>query len=392
TAYNIKKGVEIIEQDALFVDDNFFSVFSFPLAFGDSKTALKNLHSVVISEDVAEKYFGKTNAVGKILELSVGNKFESFVVSAVAKNSPQNSSLKIEVLLPMKFAQTLDNDKQWMNFFLNTFVVLRPGTDIKATENKFNRIYNVLASSQIREIKEKYDIKDKIKYGLQPLLDLHLSTDYIADNGLTNASNPIYSYILIGITIFILLIACINFINLTVSQSLKRAKEIGIRKVVGSERKQLIFQFLGESFIISFFAFMMAIVLTTVALPFFNTLSNKALAFSYLFDLKLFLGYLVLFLITGLLAGFYPALVLSRFNPVETLYGKFRFGSKNYLSKGLIVFQFTLSTFLIIATIIIYSQFNYLINYDLGYTVKNVMRINAASLTDEKLTVLKNEL
>ena len=392
TTFNIKKGTEVIEQDALYADDNFFSVFSFPLAYGDPKTALKELHSIVISEQVAEKYFGKTNVVGKTLELSIGNKFEPFVVSAVAKNSPQNSSIKINVLVPMKFNQTLDDDKQWMNFFLNTFVVLKPGTDIKSTERSFNRIYATAAYSQIKEMREKYDFTNHIKYGLQPLAELHLSTDYVADNGLTNASNPIYSYILIGITIFILLIACINFINLTISQSLKRAKEIGIRKVIGGQRKQLIFQFLGESFVISFLAFILAIAITLVTLPFFNELSNKALAFSYLLDSKLISGYILLFLVTGLLAGFYPALVLSGLNPVETLYGKLRFSGKNYLSKGLIIFQFTLSTFLIISTLIIYSQFNYLVHYDLGYDVTNVMRVNTTSLSDEKLSILKNEL
>src|SRR5882762_9634975 len=140
---------------------------------------------------------------------------------------------------------------------------------------------------------------------------MHTSTDYPADNGLSDQTNPTYSYILSGIALFILAIACINFVNLTVARSLKRAKEIGIRKVVGGQRRQLIMQFLGESFILSFIAFVFAIVLVELALPFFNTLSNKALAFSYLFDAKLIAGYTAIFLITGLLAGFYPAMVLS---------------------------------------------------------------------------------
>jgi len=391
-SFNIKRGKEVFDQEALYADSNFFSVFSFPLIAGNPKTALKNMYSVVLSEEIAEKYFGKKNAIGQILELNTGEKFEPFVVAAVAKKAPQNSSIKIKMLVPMTFAQTNWNDDQWVNFFLNTFVVLKPNTDPKAVETKFASVFNSEAATQLEEMREKYGFKDKVKFGLQPLLQLHLSTDYPSDNGLTDASNPMYSYILTGIALFILLIACINFINLTVAHSLKRAKEIGIRKVVGGQRKQLIAQFLGESFILSFVAFLLAILLVQLVLPFFNTLANKALSFSYLLDIKLVTGYIVLFLLTGMLAGFYPALVLSRFSPVQTLYGRFRLTGKNYLSKGLIVFQFTLATFLIVATMIIYSQFNYLMNFDLGYNDKNVAIVNTGEIDREKLDVFKNEL
>lgn len=173
---------------------------------------------------------------------------------------------------------------------------------------------------------------------------------------------------------------------------MKRAKEIGIRKVVGGQRKQLIAQFLGETFILTLIAFLFAILLVKLVLPFFNELANKSLAISYLFDIKLVLGYIALFLLTGLLAGFYPALVLSGFNPVQTLYGRFRLSGKNYLAKGLVVFQFTLATFLIVATMIIYSQFNYLTNFDLGYNDENVAIVNTGHIDREKLDVFKNEL
>ena len=151
---------------------------------------------------------------------------------------------------------------------------------------------------------------------------------------LSDASNPMYSYILSGIALFILLIACINFVNLTVARSVKRAKEIGIRKVVGGDRKQLIMQFLGESFVLCFIAFLFAIVIVQLVFPVFNDLSNKALALSYLFDVKLVGGYILLFIVTGLLAGFYPALVLSGYNPVQTLYSRFNLAGKNYLQKS----------------------------------------------------------
>jgi putative ABC transport system permease protein len=189
-----------------------------------------------------------------------------------------------------------------------------------------------------------------------------------------------------------LVIACINFVNLTIARSLKRAKEIGIRKVVGGERRQLIAQFLGESFTLSLCAFLFAIVLVVTLLPFFNALSNKSLSFSYLLDTKLVLIYASLFIISSLLAGFYPALVLSGFNPVESLYGRKQFAGKNYLSKSLVIVQFVLATFLIIATLTIHSQFKHLTKMDLGYNDKNLAVISPGEMNANTLAVFKDEL
>ena len=201
-----------------------------------------------------------------------------------------------------------------------------------------------------------------------------------------------YSYILSGIALFVLLIACINFVNLTVARSVKRAKEIGIRKVIGSNRKQLMIQFLGESFFLCTVAFVLAIVLVQLLLPLFNDLANKALSLSYLFDAKLIAAYIALYIITGLLAGFYPALVLSGYNPVQTLYSRFQIAGKNYLQKSLVVLQFTLASFLIIATFIIYAQFNLLTKTDLGYDDNNLVIINKNRLQTADVAVFKNEL
>ena len=388
-SYTIKKGNEVFDQDALYVDSNFFSVFTFPMLYGTPQNALDDPHAIVLSEEVAEKYFGKENPVGKTLDLKVDDKFQPFTVTGVTRKSPQNSSIKIKMLLPKKLNHI---DNQWNNFFENTFLVIKPGTNIKQLDAKINKIYLNDAASQIKENADKYGDKNKRSFSLQPLLEMHTSTDYPADNGLSDQSTPMYSYILSGIALFILAIACINFVNLTVARSLKRAKEIGIRKVVGGQRKQLIMQFLGESFILSFVAFVLAIVLVQLALPMFNTLANKALAFSYLLSFKLVAGYIAIFLLTGLLAGFYPALVLSGFNPVQTLYNRTQYAGKNYLSKGLVILQFTLATFLIISTITIYSQFSYLMNFDLGYNDKNVVSITAWNLDKTKLTLFKNEL
>jgi len=388
-SYTIKRGNEVFDQEALYVDSNFFSVFTFPMVYGNPQNALNDPHSIVLSEEIAEKYFGKGNPVGNTLNLKVDDKFQPFRVAAVTRKSPQNSSIKIKMLLAKKVNHA---DNQWNNFFENTFFVIKPGTNIKQLDAKINKVYLTDAASQIKENADKFGDKNKRTFSLQPLLEMHTSTDYPADNGLSDQSNPMYSYILSGIALFILAIACINFVNLTVARSLKRAKEIGIRKVVGGQRKQLIMQFLGESFILSFIAFVLSIALVQLILPVFNTLANKALAFSYLLSFKLVAGYIGIFLLTGLLAGFYPALVLSGFNPVQTLYNRTQYVGKNYLSKGLVILQFTLATFLIISTITIYSQFSYLMNFDLGYNDKNVVSITSWGLDKTKLPLFKNEL
>ncbi|MEO6639438.1 MAG: FtsX-like permease family protein, partial [Ginsengibacter sp.] len=181
-------------------------------------------------------------------------------------------------------------------------------------------------------------------------------------------------------------------VNLTVARSVKRAKEIGIRKVVGGERKQLIFQFLGESFFLCMIAFLLSIVVVQLTLPVFNSLANKALSLSYLFDVKLVSGYIVLFLITGFLAGFYPALVLSGYKPVDTLYSRFNLAGKNYLQKSLVILQFVLASFLIIATFIMYAQFNFLTTEKLGYDDSNLVIVNTGAVKHSQAALFRNEL
>jgi len=266
---------------------------------------------------------------------------------------------------------------------------------VQVVESKMNKFYNQDSKDAITSLKAKFgnEVDNwKSNYLLQPFLDMHMSTELPAQNGLSDASNPMYSYILSGIALFVLLIACINFINLTVARSVKRAKEIGIRKVVGGDRKQLIIQFLGESFLLCIIAFVLAIALVQLILPVFNDLSNKALALSYLFDTKLVTGYIVLFILTGLLAGFYPALVLSGYNPVQTLYSRFNLAGKNYLQKSLVVLQFALASFLIIATFTIYKQFDFLTNEKLGYDDNDLVAVHKDFKTHDEAWLFKNEL
>ncbi|MEO6135053.1 MAG: ABC transporter permease [Ginsengibacter sp.] len=390
---DIKNGAEIQSQELLNVDSNFFSVFSFPLLSGDAATCLSQPHSVVLSEDAAEKYFGSTNAVGKVVLVKKEGVFVPYSVTAVSKKCPQNSSIKFEALMPFSYSlKDVENDENWFNFFLNTFVVLDPNVNVKHVENGMQMFYEKDSKIVRKQFAEQFGDMGNSKYLLQPMADMHLSKDLPPQNGLVDASNPMYSYILSGIALFILLIACINFVYLTVARSLKRAKEIGIRKVVGGTRKQLISQFMGESVFLCFIAFATALLLVKLLLPLFNDLSNKALSLSYLFDAKLIAGYIILFVLTTLLAGFYPALVLSGYSPVQTLYSRFNLSGKNYLQKGLVVFQFALASFLIIGTVIIYSQFNFLTTTKLGYDDSNVVLVNKYPYKRIEALLFKNEL
>lgn len=392
-SFVIKKGNEVLKEDVLFADAPFFSVFSMPLLSGDPKTVLSDIHSIVLSEDLAEKYFGSKNAVGQTMQLKVGDEFEPFIVSGVAKRCPQNSSIQFDAVLPFAYQEAKGwTDSEWMGFYMNTFVLLHEKADYHAVVSKMNLVSK---SKVTAEASNGREIRSEVAFDLMPFLDMHLqSNNGDLRNGLDHGSSPIYSYILSGIAIFILLIACINFVNLTVARSLNRAKEIGVRKVVGGLRKQLVYQFLGESFLLSFLAFTLAIALTQVILPVFNELANKQLALSYLLDTGLVSGYVALFLMTGLVAGIYPALVLSGFSPVQTLYNRTKLTQKNYLTKGLVVFQFALSVCLVIGTIVIYAQFKYLTNKDLGYNDENVVSfsLGRGGPGKEVMEVVQNEL
>ena len=384
---NVKKGTEIIGQEVLDADSSFFTTFSFPLLAGDPATALKDPDAVVVTEETALKYFGTTEAIGKILEVGYRGEFSPKKVTGVARNVPQNSSIKFDMVLPFT-----DKSTEWIGFYLSTYILLNENANAANVAAKLDNIFLANAKDELKNAREKFNYKENIHFGLQPLTDIHLDTEY-GQGEIKNASKPIYSYILTGIAIFLLLIACINFINLQLAHSLQRAKEIGVRKVMGGQRKQLIKQFLGESTLLSFIAFALAILLTLMVLPIFNQLSNKQLSFFTLLDGKLMVAYGILFLITGFVAGFYPALVLSGFNPLQTIYNRQKFNGKNYLTKGLVIFQFSLATFLIITTIMMYTQFDFLTHKDLGYNDKNVVLLDLGRGPDQqKVNLVKAEL
>lgn len=390
---DIRQGMDIKNYDQLLVDSNFFSVFSFPLLSGNPATCLKDPKSIVVSEEMAKKFFNTMDVIGKTLEVKDGDHFEPYMISGVSRRCPQNSSIKFDFLLKKQVSVAdAQNNDNWFNFFQNSFVRVVPGADVKTIEAKMKQVFQSDAKEAEEKMMKDYGVNEKVVYFLQPLTDMHLSREFVASNGLKDDSNPMYSYILTGIAVFILLIACINFINLAIARSLKRAKEIGVRKVIGSGRGQLMGQFLGESFLLCFIAFGFAVVLAMFLLPTFNHLANKALSFNYLMDFKLISLYAAMFLTTGLIAGFYPAVMMSGFSPVDTLYGRFKLAGKFLLQKSLVVLQFGLASFLIIATMVIYRQFNFMVNKDLGYDDKHVVMVNSWDMNRDKSTLFKNEL
>jgi putative ABC transport system permease protein len=387
----IETNQDVQPQHVALADFNFFAVFSFPFLYGDPKSCLLQPHSVVLTESVAKKQFGTTNVVGKTIWIKDKDTFTPYLVTGVTPDCPENSSVQYEMMLPFRESPEEEaSGENWFGAFLTTYVVLTPHADVKTVDEQIERAYKSDAGPAIGMVEQKYHFTDKTVYTLEPLKEMHLDTQMGAD--IAKTSNPIYSYILSGIAIFILLIACINFVNLTVARSLKRAKEIGVRKVVGGSRAQLMGQFMGESMLLAAAAFLLALIEVQLTLPVFNHLANKSLALSYLLDVRLVATFIGLYLVTGFLAGFYPALVLSGFDPAQTLYNRFMPAGKNYLQKGLVVLQFALASFVIIVTAVLFSQFKYLTTATLGYDDSNLIRMYKQNLTVREAEVLRTEL
>ncbi len=387
---NVKYKNEVFVQDANYVDSNFFEMFSASFIDGSAQQALYDPFHIVISETVAIRFFGTAKAVGQTLAIEKNGEFKDYTITGVTKNSPQNSSIQISLMMPFDYENI--GDKHWINFHLNTFYTVAAGANIASIEKQMAAVYKTNAATDLANAKKEWDYKNQLAFTLQPFLDMHLSREYRAENGLKASSNKTLSVVLSGLALFILLIACINFINISISHSLQRAKEIGVRKVMGGQRKQLLLQFMSESFLLNTAAFLLAILLTTLLLPVFNSFTSKSLAFSYLFDVKLIAIFFTIFLLTSFLAGFYPALVLSAYKPVQILSGKFRLSGKNLLLKTLIVFQFGLATFFTILAIVQYKQANLFTTKYLGYDDRNMVLISTGGSKVDKGQVFINEI
>lgn len=364
-----KDNIKFQEESMLFADSSFFKVFDFELIKGDRKTVLNNQLSVVLTETAARKYFGNNDPVGQTL-LVTGDALPA-KVTGVMKDIPENSHIKADMLVSMstltqKFNSGLDD--QWGNYGASAYLLLKPGVDAKSLEKKFP------AFLERRNGKEMKEHQMYATLFLEPLKDVYLHST--RDGRKTGNINNVYIFSIIGI--FILVIACINFVNLSTARSIERAKEVGIRKVVGAGKMQLSRQFMGESIIVCLIAFVFAVLLSAILLPLFNQLAGKTVVEGIFGSgsnlLILFLSAIVM----GLLAGFYPALVLASFRPVSVLKGRFASGTKGILlRKGLVVVQFTISIILIIATIVVYNQMNFMRSRDLGFAKDQIMVINS---------------
>lgn len=388
----VKKEKEVISEGFLYADSTFFQLFSFRLLEGNPSSVLTGANGIIISEKLATKYFNSIDVVGKTLEMNIDGEMEAFTVEGLAENTPLNSTIQFDMLLPMS-RRLKGVTSDWTSFYVNTFVLLNPQANLKQVEAKMERVKENHMGKEIEEMRKSLGSGIYMHFKLQPFLEVHLTEEYSTSNGLQNGSNANYSYILGGIALFILLIACINFINLTLGRSIGRGKEIALRKVNGSSRKQLIAQFLGEAFILTLLAFIPAILFVKLSLPFFSELAHKKLEAFYLLETQSVILFALLLIVNTLLAGFYPAMVLSGQHPVRMLSGKLKLNSRNYLGKSLVVAQFIIAVFLMTGTFIMQKQFGYLIHKDLGYDPEGVVTVMLPwNQEGAYLEVFKNEL
>ena len=389
-----KDNVFITEFNVANADSTVFDVFTLPAIAGDTKTALNEPNTVVVTESAAKKYFGTTDAVGKTLETSDNNS-TLYKVTAVIKDIPHNSHFHFDMLFSMDNVQYNWNNYLSHNF--QTYIVLRKGTDPKAFEKNFSQViakYIVPQAKQYMQINSMEEFEksgNKIIYTLIPLRDIHLHSSLIAE--LEANSSIQYVYIFSAVAIFILLIACINFMNLSTARSSNRAKEVGIRKVLGTERKNLIRQFLTESTITAIISLIVSLIIAWLVLPVFNSISGKALSLSQITNSSFLPFFLLLPILVGLVAGSYPAFFLSSFKPISVLKGKINAGTKrSYLRSSLVVFQFTTSIALIIGTIVVYKQLNYIQTKKLGFSKDQVLVINGTGGLRDKVQAFKNDV
>jgi putative ABC transport system permease protein len=365
----VRKGnIKFQEENAVWADSAFFKIFDFKLLKGNANSILKEPFSIVLSESTAKKYFGKADPIGQTVLIT--NDGLAAKITGLMKDLPENSQIKADLILSMstitqKFNQDLD--KQWGNYGSQAYLLLRPGTNAKALEKKFPAFL---------EKRNGTEMKKSQMYAtlfLEPLKVVYLRST--RNGSKTGNINNVYVFSIIAV--FVLLIACINFINLTTARSVERAKEVGIRKVVGALKTQLAAQFVGESVILCLIAFILAIGLAALLLPLFNMLAGKTISHSIFSNMRYILLLFLAALGIGLLAGIYPALVLSSFKSVTVLKGRFATGTKGtLLRKALVTAQFSISIALIIATIIVYTQMKYMRNQDLGFSKDQMLVID----------------
>ena len=372
------------------VDATFFDIFSFPLIYGDPKTVLTEPNTMVISSDTAEKYFGRTDVIGNVLIAADGSEDRMvFEITGVSENVPDNSHFHYDLLVSSASFPTYINNTGWSSNNFITYLLLHEGTSQAWFDEKlkdFTRKY---------QGGEKFDawvaLGNYWEYFLQPITDIHLNSDL---NGEFEANgNKTYVYIFFVISVVILLIACVNFMNLSTAKSSLRAKEVGMRKVVGSGRFRLIGQFLGESVLLSYISLALGMVAVWLLLPVFSNLIGRQLELHYFDNFVVIPSLLVLGLFVGIVSGSYPAFVLSSFKPMTVFRGSS--GEKKsgtWMRNALVIFQFSISIFLIIGTMAVYRQLNLFQNVNLGFEKEQILVVRNPGSLGDNVTTFKETL
>lgn len=372
------------------VDTTFFNVFDFALLEGLPDQVFSDPNTVVITPVIARKYFGTEHAVGRTLTLNIVDRPDEYVVSGIVEEPPAESSIQFDLLIPFTRAPDLMNAgalTSWFNIFVETYVVLEEGVSPERVEAKLPAMFKHLLGEEADEA--------NIRVGFQPITDIHLNTDYPV--GIEPISSPVYSYLLSGIALLVLVVASINFVTLSIGQSGRRAGEIGVRKAMGADRYDVMRQFWGEALLIVSAATLAGAALARLALPTFNSLSGRELAMSL--DPGLVASVVVVAATVGLLAGVYPALVLSGLHPMEILRGRLGISAdRSMLRRGLVVVQFAISILMITGTLFIIQQLNYIHNKDLGFDKEHVLVLRTASgperaemITERMRTLLQGD-
>ncbi len=359
-----------------FTDPNFLEIFSFLVIHGDVARALHDKYSALITEKTARKYFNNANVVGEVLPIQRGEEVQNYTITGIVKNVPKNSTLQFDVLLPfepMRFSSTsMRAPNQWNLYYLDTYMMLPPNVDPNSLEQQFARYAKVW-----------WGEKSENQIKLQSFTQMHFDQNiYVKDR-----SNPVYGYTLSGIAVLVLFIACVNFTTLTIGRQASRAREVGLRKVVGAKRMQIAKQFIGESVLLIVIALIAGIGLSALALPTFNNLAGKSLSLSDGFNVTTLAFLVLLVSLVGLTAGGYPAFILSRLQPTQIITSRLQIKTGNRLGKVLVIFQFALSICLIITTLMMGKQLAFLRSKPLGYETEHVVAISTHALRQENKTL-----
>ncbi|MCB0487169.1 MAG: ABC transporter permease [Cyclobacteriaceae bacterium] len=372
------------EENMIFSDEGFFDLFDFPLLKGDIGTSLAEPQKMLITEEMATKYFGTDDPIGKSLDVNGGYEF---VVTGVLHDIPENSHIQFDFLTSMASFKVMHEYPVNASFTSHwwpsvwTYALLRDPSDVSEINARFAEV--------MKKHREAEEV-DQFKPQLQPITDIHLRSDMVGEFGQNGSMKTVA--IFLAVAAFTLILACINFMNLATARAVKRAREIGVRKAIGAERKQLIFQFFFESFLMNIVAFLVAILLADLVLPWFGVQLERQLSFSLFNDPKIWMSLVGIILLSAFMSGAYPALFLSGFKPASVLKTSFSLAGGRDIRKALVIFQFALSVFLIFGTSVAYLQIRYFKDANLGFDKEHIVMLKSSLFASARYDALKNEL